>query len=64
MEKSIARPDVMAVVHSHAEAVLPFSDVKSVPLRAMCHTRGFLGAAAPIFEIRDFADDRQYAGSR
>ena len=51
------RPDVKAIVHSHAEAVLPFSVVKTVPLRAICHTCGFLGAGAPIFEIRNVAGD-------
>lgn len=52
-----ARPDVMAVVHSHAADVLPFTVVKAVPLRAICHTCGFLGAGAPIFEIRTVAGD-------
>ncbi|QOR37978.1 class II aldolase/adducin family protein [Billgrantia diversa] len=50
-----ARPDVMAVVHSHSPSVVPFSAVKSTPLRPMCHMSGFLGAGAPIFEIRDSA---------
>jgi len=50
-----ARPDVMAVVHSHSPSVVPFSAVKSTPLRPMCHMSGFLGAGAPIFEIRDTA---------
>lgn len=52
-----ARPDVMAVVHSHAADVLPFTVVKTVPLRAICHTCGFLGDGAPIFEIRGVAGD-------
>src|SRR5579862_8137138 len=51
------RPDVMAIVHSHAPAVLPFTVAKATPLRAICHTCGFLGSGAPIFEIRDFAGD-------
>lgn len=50
-----ARPDVMAVVHSHSPSVVPFSAVKSTPLRPMCHMSGFLGEGAPIFEIRDVA---------
>ncbi|MFI2819782.1 class II aldolase/adducin family protein [Vreelandella alkaliphila] len=49
------RPDVMAVVHSHSPSVVPFSAVKSTPLRPMCHMSGFLGDGAPIFEIRDVA---------
>lgn len=52
-----ARPDVMAVVHSHSPSVVPFSAVKSTPLRPMCHMSGFIGEGAPIFEIRDVAGD-------
>lgn len=47
-----ARPDVMAVVHSHSPAVIPFADV-NVPLRPMNHIGGFLGGGVPVFEIRD-----------
>src|SRR5207237_6176682 len=35
------RPDVMAIVHSHSHAVIPFS-VSSVPLRPVFHMAGFL----------------------
>lgn len=52
-----ARPEVMAVVHSHSSAVIPFSIVPSARLRPVCHMAGFLGAGAPIFEIRDYAGD-------
>jgi HCOMODA/2-hydroxy-3-carboxy-muconic semialdehyde decarboxylase len=38
-----ARPDVMAVVHSHSVAVVPFSILKGVPFRAVCHMGGFIG---------------------
>jgi ribulose-5-phosphate 4-epimerase/fuculose-1-phosphate aldolase len=48
------RPDVIAVVHSHSPAVLPFADT-AVPLRPMNHIAGFLGTGAPVFEIRDTA---------
>ena len=48
------RPDVMAVVHSHSPAVIPFG-VTNVPLRAVNHVCGFLGAGVPIFEIREVA---------
>jgi HCOMODA/2-hydroxy-3-carboxy-muconic semialdehyde decarboxylase len=48
-----ARPDVMAVVHSHSASVVPFSIVKSAPLRPVCHMCGFLGTGAGHFEIRD-----------
>ncbi len=50
-----ARPDVMSVVHSHSPAVVPFGVVPSVPLRAVCHMGGFIGMAAPVFEIREAA---------
>lgn len=52
-----ARPDVTAVVHSHSPTIVPFSVVRSVPLRPVCHMSGFLGAGAPNFEIRDTAGD-------
>jgi HCOMODA/2-hydroxy-3-carboxy-muconic semialdehyde decarboxylase len=49
------RPDVMAVVHSHSPAVVPFGVVRGTKLRPVCHMCGFLGAETPVFEIRDFA---------
>jgi ribulose-5-phosphate 4-epimerase/fuculose-1-phosphate aldolase len=49
-----ARPDVLAVVHSHSPAVIPFADT-DVALRPMNHIAGFLGTGAPVFEIRDTA---------
>jgi ribulose-5-phosphate 4-epimerase/fuculose-1-phosphate aldolase len=50
-----ARPDVVAVVHSHSPAVVPFSIAKGARLRPVCHMSGFLGTGAPLFEIRDTA---------
>jgi len=47
-----ARVDVMAVVHDHSLAVIPFS-VSSVPLRAVWHMAAFVGEGIPVFEIRD-----------
>jgi ribulose-5-phosphate 4-epimerase/fuculose-1-phosphate aldolase len=47
-----ARPDVMAVVHDHSPAVIPFS-ISSVPLRAVSHMGAFIGEGVPVFEIRD-----------
>jgi HCOMODA/2-hydroxy-3-carboxy-muconic semialdehyde decarboxylase len=41
-----ARPDVLAVVHSHSPAVIPFADTKVV-LRPMNHIAGFLGGGVP-----------------
>jgi ribulose-5-phosphate 4-epimerase/fuculose-1-phosphate aldolase len=50
-----AHPDVMSVIHSHSHAIVPLTTVKSVPLRAIFHMAGFIGTAAPVFEIRDVA---------
>src|SRR5579862_1202194 len=41
-----ARPDVMAVVHSHSPTVIPFS-VTQVPLRPVATTASFLSPAVP-----------------
>lgn len=49
------RLDVVAVVHSHSPAVVPFSAVPGTKLRPIFHMCGFLGAGTPVFEIRDFA---------
>jgi ribulose-5-phosphate 4-epimerase/fuculose-1-phosphate aldolase len=51
-----ARPDVMAIVHSHSPAVLPFADT-DVKLLPMNHIAGFLGDGPPVFEIRGVAGD-------
>ena len=50
-----ARPDVMAVVHNHSPAVLPFTIVKGARFLPACHMCGFLGDGPPLFEIRDSA---------
>ncbi len=47
-----ARPDVMAVVHSHSTAVVPFSLV-GTPMRAMYHNAAFLAEGVPVFDIRE-----------
>ncbi len=48
------RPDVMAIVHSHSPEVIPFG-VTGTTLRPLYHMSAFLGAGAPIFDIRDDA---------
>ncbi len=50
-----ARPDVIAVVHSHSAAIIPFSVVPGVSLRPVSHMGGFIGEGAPVFEIRETA---------
>jgi HCOMODA/2-hydroxy-3-carboxy-muconic semialdehyde decarboxylase len=52
-----ARPDVVAVVHSHSPAVVPFTASRRATLRPICHMSGFLGGGTPMFEIRDAAGD-------
>jgi HCOMODA/2-hydroxy-3-carboxy-muconic semialdehyde decarboxylase len=46
-----ARPDVMSVVHTHSAGVIPFG-VSKVKLRPLYHNSAFLGAGAPVFDIR------------
>jgi ribulose-5-phosphate 4-epimerase/fuculose-1-phosphate aldolase len=48
-----ARPDVMAIVHSHSHSIVPLSISKEQRLRAVSHMAGFIGTEAPLFEIRD-----------
>lgn len=52
-----ARPDVMSIVHSHSPAMVTLSVVRDQSLRAICHLCGFIGAGAPLFEIRDTAGE-------
>jgi HCOMODA/2-hydroxy-3-carboxy-muconic semialdehyde decarboxylase len=50
-----SRPDVMAVVHNHSPAVLPFTIARGARLKPVCHMCGFLGEGPPLFEIRSSA---------
>src|SRR5690606_27936281 len=52
-----ARGDVMAVIHSHAPAVVPFGVSRAASLRPVWHMSGFLGLDTPVFDIRDAAGD-------
>src|SRR2546425_2082486 len=47
-----ARPDVHAVVHAHAEAVLPFT-ITTTPLQPVIHSGSFIGAHVSVWDIRD-----------
>lgn len=49
-----ARPDVMSVVHSHSQSVIPFG-VTGQRLRPIFHMSGFLGSGSALFEMRDTA---------
>ncbi|MGQ0547946.1 MAG: class II aldolase/adducin family protein [Betaproteobacteria bacterium] len=46
-----ARPEVMAVVHSHSASVIPFG-VTRTKLRPIYHMGSFLWSGVPVFEIR------------
>src|ERR1044072_1811389 len=52
-----ARPDVYAVVHAHAEDVLPFS-ITTTPLRPVIHSGSFMGAHVPVWDIADNFGDQ------
>ena len=47
-----ARADVQAVVHAHAEDVLPFG-ITAAPLRPVIHSGSFMGGQVPVWDIRD-----------
>ena len=47
-----SRPEVLAVVHAHAEDVLPFG-ITSAPLRPVIHSGSFMGVEVPVWDIRD-----------
>ncbi|HKU47118.1 MAG TPA: class II aldolase/adducin family protein [Burkholderiales bacterium] len=51
-----ARPDVMAVVHSHSASVIPFG-VTRTRLQPIYHMGSFLWSGAPVFEIRNQRTD-------
>jgi ribulose-5-phosphate 4-epimerase/fuculose-1-phosphate aldolase len=47
-----ARPDIHAVVHAHAEEVLPFT-IAATRLRPVIHDGAFMGAEVPVWDIAD-----------
>jgi len=52
-----SRPEVRAVVHAHAEDILPFGIASATPMRPVIHSGSFLGAHVPIWDIaRHFGD--------
>lgn len=52
-----ARADVTAVVHAHAEAVLPFGIANGTKLRPVIHSGSFIGAHVPVWDIADHFGD-------
>jgi ribulose-5-phosphate 4-epimerase/fuculose-1-phosphate aldolase len=52
-----ARPDVGAVVHSHAEETLPFG-ITGVPLKPVIHVASIMGPEVPVWDIAEkFGDN-------
>lgn len=49
-----SRPDVFAIVHCHAPALIPFG-VTGVALRPLYHMSSFLGLGVPVFDIHKAA---------
>src|ERR1700722_19268488 len=43
-----ARPDVMAVVHAHAEDTLPFGIAQGTKQRPVIHSGSFIGIEVPV----------------
>src|SRR5437870_1778580 len=52
-----ARPDVMAVVHAHAEDTLPFGIAPATKLRPVIHAGSFIGPEVPVWDIADHFGD-------
>jgi ribulose-5-phosphate 4-epimerase/fuculose-1-phosphate aldolase len=51
-----ARPEVMAVVHSHSASVIPFGATRT-KLRPIYHMGSFLWSGAPVFDIRKVREE-------
>ena len=48
-----ARPDIVAVVHAHAEDTLPFGITSETTLRPVIHSGSFIGPGVPVWDIAD-----------
>ena len=48
-----ARPDIMAVVHAHAEDTLAFGVANATKLRPVIHSGSFIGREVPVWDIAD-----------
>jgi HCOMODA/2-hydroxy-3-carboxy-muconic semialdehyde decarboxylase len=58
-----ARPDVMAVAHSHSANVIPFGLVDK-PMQAMFHNAAFIARGVPVFDINEkFGDTDMLVGN-
>jgi len=47
------RPEIMAVVHAHAEDTLPFGIAHATKLRPVIHAGSFIGGEVPVWDIAD-----------
>src|SRR5580692_5360176 len=45
-----SRPEILAVVHSHAEETLPYG-ITNVPLKPVTHVGGLVGPNVPVWDI-------------
>jgi ribulose-5-phosphate 4-epimerase/fuculose-1-phosphate aldolase len=52
-----ARPEIMAVVHAHAEDTLPFGIADATKLRPVIHSGSFIGNYVPVWDIADHFGD-------
>jgi ribulose-5-phosphate 4-epimerase/fuculose-1-phosphate aldolase len=50
------RPDVLGIVHSHSENLIPYT-VTDVPLRPLYHMSAFLGAGTAMYDPQPTAGD-------
>src|SRR5271170_5631596 len=48
-----ARPEIMAVVHAHAEDTLAFGIANATKLRPVIHSGSFIGTEVPVWDIAD-----------
>jgi ribulose-5-phosphate 4-epimerase/fuculose-1-phosphate aldolase len=52
-----ARPEINAVIHSHAEDILPFS-ISKTPMCCVAHVASDMGSHVPVWDIADkFGDE-------
>lgn len=51
-----SRPEINAVVHSHAEDVLPYT-ITDAPLRPVVHVASYIGGNIPVWDIADLFGD-------
>jgi ribulose-5-phosphate 4-epimerase/fuculose-1-phosphate aldolase len=49
-------PEVNAVIHSHSEAVVPYT-ISGVPMKPCFHMAGFLGTHIPVYDIAKYYQD-------